>query len=83
MMTGMLRNILVVCPLIMGGWPVCPAAAANPVPSVAQPLVPPSATPGDAAFALTVNGNDFVAGAVVNWNGSPRTTTFVTSISFQ
>ena len=78
-MTGMLRNILVVCPLIMGGWPVCPAAAANPVPSVAQPLVPPSATPGDAAFALTVNGNDFVAGAVVNWNGSPRTTTFVTS----
>src|SRR5439155_12092815 len=30
-----------------------------------------------AGFALTVNGTGFVSGAVVKWNGSPRTTTFV------
>jgi hypothetical protein len=33
--------------------------------------------PGISAFALTVYGANFVPGAVVNWNGSPRLTTFV------
>ncbi len=28
-------------------------------------------------LTLTVNGTNFVNGSVVNWNGSPRTTTFV------
>jgi hypothetical protein len=32
-----------------------------------------------AAFTLTVNGAYFLTGATVNWNGSPRTTTFVNS----
>jgi hypothetical protein len=48
-----------------------------PVPFLNQPLVPDSATPGSAAFTLTVNGTGFVTTSVVNWNGSPRTTTFV------
>jgi len=30
-------------------------------------------------FSLTVNGTNFVTGSVVNWNGSPRSTTFVSS----
>ncbi len=47
-----------------------------PVPFINQPLVPDSATPGSAAFTLTVHGTGFVATSVVNWNGSPRTTTF-------
>jgi len=55
------------------------AIAQNPVPFVEQPLVPDATAPGGAAFTLTVNGAGFVAGSIVNWNGSPRATTFVSS----
>jgi hypothetical protein len=51
--------------------------ATNPAPTLNNPLVPDSALPGGASFTLTVNGSNFVAGAVVLWNGSPRSTTFV------
>src|SRR5450755_994265 len=54
-----------------------PARAQNPVPSTSQPLIPDAAAPGGPAFTLTVNGTGFVAASVVNWNGSPRVTTFV------
>jgi hypothetical protein len=54
-------------------------AQSNPVPFVNQPLVPTTVVPGSAAFTLTVNGTGFVSGSVVNWNGSPRTTTFLSS----
>ena len=40
-------------------------------------LVPNSATAGGPSFTLTVNGSNFVSGAVVQWNGAARTTTFV------
>jgi hypothetical protein len=50
----------------------------NPVPTLTS-LVPNSATAGGQGFTLTVNGNNFVSGAVVQWNGAPRTTTFVSS----
>jgi dienelactone hydrolase len=53
------------------------AAASNPVPLIYEPLLPDAAKPGGAAFTLTVNGSGFVSGAVVHWNGSARTTTFV------
>jgi len=56
-----------------------PAIAQNPVPFVDQPLVPDATAPGGPAFTLTVDGAGFVAGSVVNWNGSPRATTFVSS----
>jgi hypothetical protein len=55
------------------------AYAASPVPFVNQPLVPGNAAPGGSGFTLTVNGTGFVSGSVVNWNGSPRATTFVNS----
>ena len=45
-------------------------------PSITQ-LIPNSAMSGGQAFTLTVNGSNFVNGAVVYWNGTPRTTTFV------
>ena len=51
---------------------------AGSVPSIAQ-LNPNSATAGDPAFNMTVNGDHFGSKAVVNWNGTPQTTTFVTS----
>jgi uncharacterized repeat protein (TIGR01451 family) len=49
----------------------------NPVPLLNLPLGPDAAAPGGAAFTLTVNGTGFVSGATVDWNGSPRTTTFI------
>src|SRR5215831_1197069 len=51
----------------------------NAAPLVYQPLVPASAFPGASAFTLTVNGAGFASGAVVSWNGSPRSMTFVSS----
>src|SRR5260221_8356194 len=54
-----------------------PLLAANPVPIINQPLVPGTAAPGGNAFSLAVNGTGFVSGSSVEWNGSPRTTTFV------
>jgi hypothetical protein len=55
------------------------AAAVSPVPLINQPLMPASSAPGGAGFTLTVNGTGFVATSTVNWNGSPRVTTFVSS----
>ncbi len=48
--------------------------ANNPVPAITT-LNPSTAQAGSGAFTLTVNGNNFVAGSVVRWNGSDRTTT--------
>jgi hypothetical protein len=56
-----------------------PSLADNPVPIINQPLVPGTAAPGGGALTLTVNGTGFVSGSTVNWNGSPRPTTFVGS----
>jgi hypothetical protein len=53
------------------------APAQNPIPVINAPLVPGVKAPGAAKFSLTVNGTGFVSGAVVNWNGNARTTTFV------
>ena len=55
------------------------ALAQNPLPHINAPLVPGQKAPGAATFTLTVNGSSFVSGAVVNWNGNARTTTFVGS----
>lgn len=59
----------------------CPSLAAqnNPVPFVNNPVSPASAAPGSAGFTLTVNGGGFVSGAVVNWSGNARVTTFVSN----
>jgi hypothetical protein len=50
----------------------------NPVPTLTS-LTPNSTAAGGVAFTLTVNGTNFVPGAVVNWNGGARSTTFVNS----
>ena len=51
--------------------------------AVGQPAItllsPSSATAGGPGFTLTVNGTGFVGTSVVNWNGSPLTTTFVSA----
>jgi hypothetical protein len=49
----------------------------NPVPTVDAPVYPQAVVPGSGAFTLTVRGANFVSGAVVNWNGSARNTTYI------
>ncbi|HEY2994770.1 MAG TPA: PA14 domain-containing protein [Methylomirabilota bacterium] len=53
-----------------GGGPVAPTLAT---------LTPNNATAGGAAFTLTADGNSFVSGATVLWNGTTRATTFVSA----
>ena len=50
----------------------------SPVP-VALSLAPSSATAGSSGLSLQVLGSGFVAASVVNWNGAPRTTTYVSA----
>jgi hypothetical protein len=59
---------------LTGDAPTSPAAPA----SLAS-LVPNSAPAGSPGMTLTVNGSDFVSGAVVRWNEAARTTAFVSS----
>ncbi|MGA2966117.1 MAG: choice-of-anchor tandem repeat GloVer-containing protein, partial [Terriglobales bacterium] len=59
-----------------------PKPASNPKPVITS-LAPSSAIAGGAGFTLTVNGTGFVSASVVNWAGSPRTTTFVSDIEIQ
>jgi alpha-D-ribose 1-methylphosphonate 5-triphosphate synthase subunit PhnH len=53
-------------------------APSNPVPAISS-ISPSSATAGGAGFTLTVNGNNFISGSKVRWNGADRTTTYVSS----
>ncbi len=77
--SGGTLNITVVNPAPGGGTSnTVTLAVANPVPAISG-LNPSAVAAGSAAFTLAVLGNGFVPGAVVNWNGSPRTTTFVSS----
>jgi hypothetical protein len=50
--------------------------SSNPVPAIAD-LYPSVVAAGGSSFTLTVTGTNFVAGAVVNFNGAARATTVV------
>ena len=54
----------------------------NPSPTAAS-MNPSSAVVGGAGFTLTVNGTNFISLSTVNWNGSARPTTFVSSTQLQ
>jgi hypothetical protein len=62
---------------------VASASAGNPIPQVVGPPVPQAVVPGSGAFTLKVYGANFVSGAVVNWNRSPRSTTFISARELQ
>lgn len=62
--------------------PAPPATPAANAPTITL-LNPGSAIAGGTAFTLTVTGTNFVASSTVQWNGSPRTTTFISSTSLQ
>lgn len=71
-----LLALVVLCLLVLPGTNLL-AASANPVPLVNQPLVPSSVPPGSPNLTLTVTGSGFVSNSVVNWNGLPLSTSFV------
>lgn len=50
----------------------------NPVP-ILTALSTSDTTAGGSAFVMTVQGSSFISGSVVEWNGSPRSTTFVSA----
>jgi hypothetical protein len=52
------------------------AAGVNPIPFITQ-LTPAAIPAGSAGATVTVLGAGFRAGAVVNWNGSGRPTTYI------
>jgi len=51
--------------------------AQTPIPFLDLPLVPDAVAPGGPDLTLTVNGTGFVSNSVVNWNGGPLVTQFV------
>jgi hypothetical protein len=55
-----------------------PPPPPNPAPSVSS-LSPSSATTCGTAFSLTVSGGNFISTSVVQWNGSTRTTSYVSA----
>ena len=63
--------ILVHGPFVLPEW-----MTNNPTPTLSS-LKPSSAQAGGGNFYLTAVGGNFVPGAVVLWNGSARTTTYV------
>ena len=57
-----------------------PAVSVQPVPvPTIRSLSPATKVTGGAGFTLTVNGSNFVLTSVVQWNGSNRSTAFVSS----
>jgi hypothetical protein len=55
---------------------------ANPVPTIVS-LSPNSMNAGGGAFTLTITGNSFISSSTVQWNGSPRATTYSSSSQLQ
>jgi subtilisin len=62
--------------------PVTVDASMSSPPAITS-LSPVATAAGSPAFTLTVNGSAFVGSSVVQWNGSPRPTTFVSSTRLQ
>ncbi len=57
-------------------------SANNLVPDIAD-ISPDAVVAGGEGFDLTVTGANFVSNSVVQWNGSPRATTFLNSTQVQ
>ena len=57
-----------------------PQSAPKPV---IKNILPTEAVIGGTAFTLIVNGTGYIPGSVVNWNGTPRQTTFISSTQLQ
>ena len=75
------HSLTVVNPIPGGGTSAgATLTVANPQPT-ATSLSPASMQAGGGALTLTVTGTGFVSSSVVQWNGTPLTTAFVSSTS--
>ncbi len=73
------NNVTVLTPGPGGGETAAlPFTVANSAPTLLA-ISPSSASAGSSAQNITVTGTGFVPGSVVNWNGSPRATTYVSA----
>ena len=76
-------NVTVTNPTPGGGTTAASTFTVNPVPSNPVPTItslsPSSVIAGAAAQTLTVTGTNFIAASVVNFNGTARTTTYVSA----
>jgi len=54
----------------------------NPIPVISG-LSPNAVTAGGSLFNISVTGNSFVSSSIVEWNGSARPTTYVSSTQLQ
>ena len=68
--------------LLDGYFVLPPSSVPNPVPT-ALSLSPSSATAPGSNTWVTITGSNFVPGSVALWNGSQRTTVFVSSTQLQ
>lgn len=73
---SLLLSVTLLVPIIFSTSNV--SAAANPVPFI-EIVTPISMSPGMTGVTLTVKGTGFVPGSLVIWNGSPLSTTFVST----
>jgi len=72
-------SITVFNPAPGGGVSAALTLVINVLPPVITSISPNQAGAGGAAFTLVVNGSGFTSASVVLWNGSARTTTFVSA----
>jgi hypothetical protein len=72
-----MRKILAVA-LAVAGASCSSNSDSNRIPAI-RALAPGAADAGGPAFTLTISGEDFPADARVEWNGSPRETTYVSA----
>ena len=83
--TGNRRRLAVLLVVLLGVLVVSFGSATaqnNPTPTLSS-IAPSTAAVGSGAFTLTATGTKFIASSVVRWNGSNRTTTFVSSTKLQ
>jgi hypothetical protein len=73
-----MRHFGVLVVWLAGSLMAQPPQSVQPAPAIAG-FHPAAATAGGSTFILTVNGANFLSGAVVNWNGTGLATTFVSS----
>jgi hypothetical protein len=78
MLAGLIALVLIVLTQACGySSKATTPPTAGTMPTI-EALSPNSANHGGAAFVLTVNGSNFNSNAVVNWNGTAQTTSYVT-----
>ena len=59
---------------------LCRSCDNNPAPTLSS-ISPTATTTGAAQFTLTATGSNFISSSVIDWNGSPLTTTYVSGTS--